>query len=148
MSERRGGACRFPSTYILFGTELGMDLVKFIRNCIITIVLETNLIFFLNALNIMIISIIIHNFDCKYMNAQNAHVHRCLCVCVGVHACTCLCVHVCVRACALRIVSMDRMFHFTNTLIIIIITCQPCASILLQTTALTKTRKVDNVHFS
>ena len=121
-----------------------MDLVKFIRNCIIRIVLETNFIFFLNALDIMIISIIIHNFDCKYMNA---HVHRCLCVWVWVcvRARACACVHTC--ACALRILSTDRIFHFTNTFIIII-TCQPCASILPQTTALTESGKVDKVHLS
>ena len=46
--------------------------------------------------------------------SQNASVCRCLCVCVHVHACVCVCV--CVYA--LRIVSMDKILHFTNTLII------------------------------
>ena len=69
----------------------------------------------------------------------------CGCGCACVHVPVRACVHTC--ACALRILSMDRIFHFTNTFIIII-TCQPCASILLQTTALTETRKVDKVHLS
>ena len=46
-----------------------------------------------------------------------------VCVWVG-GACVCVCVCVCVRARvsarALRIVSMDKMLHFINTLIIII----------------------------
>ena len=43
----------------------------------------------------------------------------CVYVCVYVHLCVCVCVCVCV--CALRIVSIDKILHFTNTLIIIII---------------------------
>ena len=43
----------------------------------------------------------------------------CVCVrgCVCVHVCVCVCVHVC----ALRIVSMDKILRFINTLIIIVI---------------------------
>ena len=47
-----------------------------------------------------------------------------LCVCV-LSLCVCVCVRACVRACArararaLRIVSMDKIFLFTNTLIIV-----------------------------
>ena len=50
----------------------------------------------------------------------------CLYICVCVHLCVCVCacvrasVRACVRAPALRIVSMDKIFRFTNQLIIII----------------------------
>ena len=42
-------------------------------------------------------------------------------VCVCVYVCVCVCVCACARACAraLRIVSMDKILRFTNTLIII-----------------------------
>ena len=46
----------------------------------------------------------------------------CLCVCVCVFVRVHACVRVCVNVCALRIVSMDKILCFTNTLIIIIIT--------------------------
>ena len=43
-------------------------------------------------------------------------------VCACVRACVrvCVCVRACVRVCALKIVSMDTVLRFTNTLIIII----------------------------
>ena len=61
--------------------------------------------------------------------------HVCMCVCVPVCMCVCLSVvHVCVCACmhvrvcvmhafvyALRIFFMDKILHFTNILIVIII---------------------------
>ena len=45
----------------------------------------------------------------------------CTCMCVCVHACVCVCVCVCgcVCVCVLRIVSMDKILCFTNTLIIV-----------------------------
>ena len=51
------------------------------------------------------------------------HVCVCTCVCVCVRACVRACVHACVRACVhvFRIVSMDKILHFVNTFIIIII---------------------------
>ena len=48
-----------------------------------------------------------------------ACVRACLRACV--RACVCVCVCVRARARALRIVSMDKILHFINTLIIIII---------------------------
>ena len=42
----------------------------------------------------------------------------CVCVCVCVRACVCVCACMCVHVYALRIVSMDKILHFTNTLII------------------------------
>ena len=45
---------------------------------------------------------------------------ECVCVCACVCVCVCVCVRVCVyvHACmhALRIVSMDEILHFINTL--------------------------------
>ena len=42
-----------------------------------------------------------------------------VCVCVHMHVCMCVCLCVCV--CVLRIVSMDKILCFTNTLIIVLI---------------------------
>ena len=44
----------------------------------------------------------------------------CLCVCVCVHAHVCMCSCMCVCLYALRIASKDKILHFINTLVIII----------------------------
>ena len=44
------------------------------------------------------------------------------CVCVYVHACVCVCVCACVRARALKIVFLNTILNYTNTLRVIIIT--------------------------
>ena len=43
----------------------------------------------------------------------------CVHACVRMHACVRACVHICEHVYALRKVSMDKILHFTNTLIII-----------------------------
>ena len=44
--------------------------------------------------------------------------HACMCVHVREHVCVCVCACVCVCVYALRIVSMDKILHFINTLFI------------------------------
>ena len=44
----------------------------------------------------------------------------CVCVCVCVHAHVCMCSCMCVCLYALRIASKDKILHFINTLVIII----------------------------
>ena len=46
----------------------------------------------------------------------------CVCLCARARVCVCVCVRACVRACALRMVSLDKTWGFGNTLIIVITT--------------------------
>ena len=69
-------------------------------------------------------------YVCVYVRAcgvcacVRARVCQCVCVCVCHCVCVCVCAgaRACVCVCDLRIVSMDTIMRFTNTLIIIVIT--------------------------